>query len=443
MGAVFAARHLELDELVAIKVMLPEIAINAETAARFLREARASVRIKSDHIVRVFDVSRLEDGTPYMVMEYLEGSNLEEAIQKSGPLDVESAARHLIQACDAIAAAHAIGIVHRDLKPQNLFLAKQSDETHRIKVLDFGISKLTEQFSAADATLTKTSCAMGSPVYMAPEQMQSAKDVDHRADIWALGCSLFELLIGRPPFNAATMPELCAAVLTHPAPVPSELRRDLPKAIDAIVRRCLEKAPSARYLSVAELAQALLPFAPQAGEVVACISRRRSSMPPPSPVAVNSVEVPSGLSLHTQTTFGQRTGSGSRRSSVVVWLALAAVGLLVLGLFLTWTQRSGKSPNPALRDAAVGQVEPPRSFEPESVPTTIQPRPTADADPSAHPTPAPVSSERRRVLGRAAELRRIPPPSAATASHAATPPVSIPSDVVPPKRPPSLEIGIK
>jgi eukaryotic-like serine/threonine-protein kinase len=442
MGVVFAAKHLELGELVAVKVMLPEIAINAETAARFLREARASVRIKSDHIVRVFDVSRLENGTPYMVMEYLEGSNLEEILRTNGPLDVESAAKCLIQACDAIAAAHAIGIVHRDLKPQNLFLAKQSDETHRIKVLDFGISKVSDPLAQSDATLTRTSCAMGSPVYMAPEQMQSAKDVDHRADIWALGCSLFELLIGRPPFNATTMPELCAAVLTHPAPVPSDLRPDLPKPIDAIVRRCLEKIPSERYLSVAELAQALLPFAPQAGEVVACISRRRSSMPPPSAVAGSSVAPAPGLGRHTQTAFGHKTGSGARRSGAVVWLGLGAAGLLVLELFLAWAQRTNQSPNPGLRDAAVGQVELPSSVVAKALATTA-PTPIADIEPSASSTPPLASSERRKATGRATEARRIPPTGPASATQAVAPPVASPADVVPPKRPPSLDIGIK
>lgn len=347
MGVVFAARHLELDELVAVKVMLPEIAANAETAARFFREARASVRIKSDYVVRILDVARLHDDTPYMVMEYLDGVDLDTLIDQRGPVPLPIAARYIIEAADAIAAAHAIGIVHRDLKPQNLFLARHGDDSQRIKVLDFGISKLSAPLSHLDASLTQTSSVMGSPLYMSPEQMQSAKTVDQRSDIWSLGCVLFELVTGRPPFNAPTIPELCAAVFTGSTPVASRVRPDLPKSFNAVVARCLEKSPELRYATVAQLARDLLPFAPEADALVAGINRRRSSMPPPSntPIAnfaptrsavavtAGSWEQPTGLHEHRKLP--------ARRRLVGISLALAVVA----GAFL-WSHRHGTDTAP-------------------------------------------------------------------------------------------------
>ena len=256
MGVVLAATHLELDEPVALKVMLPRFASDVEAASRFAREARASVKIRSEHIVRMLDVARLEDGTPYMVMEYLEGTDLAGLLATQGPLPPHSAVAYVLQACDAIAAAHALGIIHRDLKPANLFLARRGDGTQGIKVLDFGISKLSVRLSERDATLTSTSVMMGSPPYMAPEQMRSAKNVDARTDIWGLGCVLYELLVGSRPFQGTTMPELCAAIMTESPAPPGQLQPGTPKDLDAVVLRCLEKSPAARYASVAELASA-------------------------------------------------------------------------------------------------------------------------------------------------------------------------------------------
>jgi serine/threonine-protein kinase len=386
MGIVFAARHLELDELVAIKVMLPEVAANAEAAARFQREARASVRIKSDHIVRVLDVSRLDDGTPYMVMEYLEGENLDEHLRRHGPLNLETAARYLIEACDAIAAAHSIGIVHRDLKPQNLFLAKQGDETNRIKVLDFGISKVSEKLSQCEATLTHTSSLMGSPLYMSPEQMQSAKTVDHRTDIWALGCVLFELLTKGPPFNAATIPELCAAVLTQPSPSARTLRPDLPAVIDTIIGRCLEKTPEARYATVGHFAQDLLAFAPNAAAIVAGISRRRSSMPPPLSAPTPITESMPVRSSVTSVNWGHATRPPSRKRSVLgLWGAIAALVFLATALFLMMSLRHGKvAAGPPVAAATVvdGAVGIRKSDLTTGVSaTTVASKPATDAPP--------------------------------------------------------------
>ena len=195
MGMVVAAHHLDLDEKVALKLLLPGAATNPMLVARFVREARAAAKIKSEHVARVTDVGQLEDGSPYMVMEHLEGSDLAAYLTRTGPLPVAEAVDFVLQACEALAEAHGLGIVHRDLKPANLFCVQRVDDQRSIKVLDFGISKIS--VDTASQSLTQTSALMGSPLYMSPEQMQSARTVDARADIWSLGVILFELLAGR------------------------------------------------------------------------------------------------------------------------------------------------------------------------------------------------------------------------------------------------------
>ena len=203
MGVVVEAKHITLDERVALKFLLPEYATHPEAAGRFLREAKAAVKIKSEHVARVSDVGTLETGAPYMVMEFLEGRDLSRTLEVNGVLQVEDAVDYVIQGCDALAEAHGYGIVHRDIKPANLFLSKRPNGTPLVKVLDFGISKTVE--SAID-NLTKTSSSMGSALYMSPEQMQQTRGVDHRTDIYALGITLYELLAGKQPFYADTLP---------------------------------------------------------------------------------------------------------------------------------------------------------------------------------------------------------------------------------------------
>jgi serine/threonine-protein kinase len=214
MGVVVAALHIGLDERVAIKFLLPEALGNPEAVARFAREARAAVKIKSLHVARVSDVGVLETGAPYMVMEFLQGQDLSQRVRDHGPLSIQEAVDFILQACEAIAEAHALGMVHRDLKPANLFLTRMADGSPCVKVLDFGISKVTSPSSSGqDFGMTKTQAVMGSPLYMSPEQMASSRDVDGRTDIWALGTILYELLTGRVPFLGDTMPQLCAMIL--------------------------------------------------------------------------------------------------------------------------------------------------------------------------------------------------------------------------------------
>ena len=259
MGVVVEARHIALEQRVALKFLLAEYALNPESSARFLREARAAVRIKSEHVARVSDVGTLETGAPYMVMEFLVGQDLARLLQESGPLSLEDAVDYVIQGCEAIAEAHGHGIVHRDLKPANLFLTTRADGSPLVKVLDFGISKLVH---SGVEDLTRTAVAMGSALYMSPEQMHQTRSVDHRTDIYALGVSLFELCAGRQPFYAETLPQLCAEVLAgFPTPL-RVLRPDLPDDFAAALERAYARDRDRRYPSIAEFVLAIAPYAP-------------------------------------------------------------------------------------------------------------------------------------------------------------------------------------
>jgi eukaryotic-like serine/threonine-protein kinase len=265
MGYVISARHTELGEMVALKFLRPEALAHAELVERFSREARAAAKIRSEHVANVFDVGTLEDGTPYIVMEHLAGKDLADYLHQEGPLPVQVAVEYIMQACEALAAAHAHGIVHRDIKPENLFLTQQAQGMHFVKVLDFGISKIALPRGKRD--LVKTQMALGSPVYMSPEQIRRSDQVDARSDIWSIGCVLFELLTGVTAFDEPSLLELSAAILERD-PVPLlTLRPDAPEELELILLRCLCKRPEERYQNVAELTNALYPFAPRRARI--------------------------------------------------------------------------------------------------------------------------------------------------------------------------------
>ncbi len=260
MGVVVAAMHLQLERRVALKFLHPEVARKPELVERFAREARAASKIESEHVARVLDVGTLENGAPFMVMEHLAGAHLSVVVKRRGALPVAEAVEYVLQACEALAEAHVAGIVHRDLKPANLFLAARADGSPSIKILDFGISKVAA--AGDEQGITRTSAMMGSPNYMAPEQLKSARDVDARTDIWALGIILHELLTGEGAFRADTVPELYVAILQKP-PTPLRARRpDAPPAMEALILRCLEKDPARRFATVAQLAAAFGDLAP-------------------------------------------------------------------------------------------------------------------------------------------------------------------------------------
>ncbi len=261
---VLAARHAQLGHRVAIKFMLGAMAANPNAVARFIREARAAAGLSSEHVARVMDVGTLESGAPYMVMEYLAGVDLGEVLRRDGPMNIETAVGMVLQACDAIAEAHATGIVHRDLKPANLFLTARTDGSPLVKVLDFGVSKTSSGLGPGeDQSLTATGSVMGSPGYMSPEQVRSTKDVDCRADIWSLGVILYELLTGIEPFMGQTLGDTFARIVADDPPPIRDHRKDVPPGLAAIIAGCLERKVNLRIQNVGELASKLLPFGPR------------------------------------------------------------------------------------------------------------------------------------------------------------------------------------
>jgi serine/threonine protein kinase len=294
MGRVVEARHIALGERVALKFLLSEHAQSHEATTRFLREAQAAVRLRSEHVARVSDVGTLEDGAPYMVMEYLEGQDLSKLLKTHGKLHASEAVDFVVQAAEAIAEAHAIGIVHRDIKPGNLFLTRGLDGSPLVKVLDFGISKFVESVD----DLTRTATAMGSALYMSPEQMRGARDVDHRTDIYALGVTLFELLVGRQPFYADTLPQLCAEVLEGNALPLRSARPDLPDAFASVLERAYAKRRDDRYPSVAHFVLAMLPYAlPRTRVVIERIARMAGLDPAAAPAWAPSAAASTGTQL--------------------------------------------------------------------------------------------------------------------------------------------------
>jgi serine/threonine protein kinase len=265
MGVVLSAMHLHLEERVAIKLLLPAIAQNPEYVARFLREGRAAIKIRSEHVGRMIDVGKPAVGSPYLVMEHLVGSDLSRELEARGPLPVALAVDWLLQAGEALAEAHAMGTIHRDLKPGNLFLTRRSDGSDCVKVLDFGISKIADGITpSADYSMTKSTTLMGSPLYMSPEQLRSLRSVDQRTDIWALGVILYEMLVGSPPFEGDTLPDLSVKIIVTEPPLLRSKRPDAPAGLEAIISRCLEKEVTKRVTDVAELASLLAPYGSQA-----------------------------------------------------------------------------------------------------------------------------------------------------------------------------------
>ncbi len=423
MGVVVAARHIHLDEHVAIKFLLPEAAKNQEAVARFTREARAAIKIKSHHVARITDVGTLESGAPYMVMEYLEGQDLSAMVHERGALPVAEAVELVVQACDAIAEAHALGIVHRDLKPANLFCVQGADGLPAVKVLDFGISKVT---TLDGLDMTRTTAVMGSPFYMSPEQMTSAKSVDTRADIWALGVVLFELLAGRPPFQGETLPELSVRIATETPPPLRNYRPDLPNGLEPVILKCLEKNREQRFANVAELVGALVEFGPK---------RVRTSAERISRIIQNAGLSNSAIQLPASEYPGPEAGQGG--GTVAAWgatgvpgergsrrglVALLGIGVVVLGavgaaLVLHTSKTAVAAPASATPAAALPSA--PSAAAPAVVPVPPSaPEPVASAAPSAS---AAVHAETPPVAAQVPARHFKPAPGHVPVKHVAKP----------------------
>jgi serine/threonine-protein kinase len=427
MGVVVAAQHLQLGKRVAVKFLLPQACANAEAVERFLREARAAVSIESEHVARVIDVGTLETGAPYMVMEFLVGSDLSQVLRARGPLPIEEAVDYVLQACEAIAEAHAIGIVHRDLKPANLFLTQRKDGSALIKVLDFGISKAVGM-EGSQPSMTATTAVMGSPQYMSPEQIRSSKNIDGRTDIWSLGMIAYELLAGRPAYESDTLTGLCAMIASDP---PTPLRRhraDVPEPLEAVVMRCLAKDPAQRFQNVGELAIALLPFGSKASRLSvertvrviqgAGLSASALALPPS-----NAPPPPQAIA-----TAGTWAATGASRSRRLSWILAGAVaGVLLMAGVLSVSTRArqtapGSSGLVAKSATTSGAALQPAVASPPSAPSSAAPVASTSLS-AAAATPAAPSSTVRAAPGK----KSAPGPASATAPTAATAPQTEPA----------------
>jgi len=391
-GSVFCARHRDLDERVAIK-FLHAGSDNTEAMARFRREARAANRVKSEHVVRIIDVSTTQNGVPYVVMEYLEGTDLERLLLESpdAQLPVRDAVEFVLQACEALAECHAIGIVHRDLKPSNLFCTHGADGLPIIKVLDFGISKLGTV--TIDEAMTGRHAIMGSPRYMSPEQFATPTDVDYRTDIWALGVMLYELVTGRAPFGGSTLIAIWESVKQDvPKPI-EELRRDAPRGLGAVILRCLEKDRDHRFQNVAELAKALLPLSPE--RCRATVARIVRIVEAPG-VSTESLSLPPSVSAGRSSNGGASVsvhGGTTERRSVknYVWVALMVAAGTGAGVYFARPPAPPAAPPPV-----------------EAVPASTTPPVERNATAPAPNVTAPIVTP-----------EQLPPPSA---SESAAPP---------------------
>jgi serine/threonine protein kinase len=293
-GVVLAARHRALGRLVAIKFMHPEFAASPDLVTRFLREARATSQLQSEHVVGIIDVGTLPSGIPYFVMEHLTGTDLATRLTEQGPFTIDEVLDYVLQALEAIAEAHRHGIVHRDLKPANLLLTTREDDSDFIKVLDFGTSKLRCTELTLDRMQTRQGALLGSPLYMAPEQIRNPSDADARSDIWSIGVMMHELLTGHAPFQGHFLGEIIGAICEDDYAAPA--REDLPFELAEILRRCLQKEPEDRFQSVEELARAFLPIIVTVASQVSIerILRLPSSAPPPRPDALEIYDLGTG-----------------------------------------------------------------------------------------------------------------------------------------------------
>jgi eukaryotic-like serine/threonine-protein kinase len=397
MGVVVAARNLHIDQRVAIKFLRASAVGQRDLKERFAREARAATRLKNEHVARVLDVGAMEDGAPYIVMEHLDGCDLAVLLRQRGRLPVAEAVDYVLQACEAIAEAHAAGIIHRDLKPGNLFVTTGSDGLALVKLLDFGISKVGR---GADGTqgsaLTSTTELLGSPLYMSPEQLQSTRDVGVATDIWGLGVVLYELVAGAPPFAAESMPQLCAQIMIMPHAPLAEVAPDVHEGLRAIVDQCLEKEAPKRFRSVVELAHALAAFTPDGARRSSSIRRiaRADAAPEPPPFPDT---------VAASMSWGHTLRSRSRRG--VLFAVLAGALGLTLGVAAVVavvargplaSRRAAAPAAPVSSSSGRAEVAPPEATSlsalvpsaPEAQPPETLPLATASSRP-APPAPPP------------------------------------------------------
>jgi serine/threonine-protein kinase len=406
MGNVVRASHLFLHQPVAIKILLPSMAEDASTVQRFLREAQATVKLKSEHSARVIDVGTSPDGTPFMVMEFLDGNDLNQILRHHGPQQAAIVVDLMLQACEGIAEAHALGIIHRDIKPSNFFITRRTDGSMLLKILDFGISKTPVGYDE----LTGTQMVLGTPQYMAPEQMKSGRFADPRSDIWSIGVVIYQMLVGRPPFAGESYADLVLKVGLEP---PEPIAIPLPTGLADVVMRCLEKDPKLRFQNVGELARHIAPFATdpissaQTAARVARILQQRSMQIggpntlmqgglsgaiPISPAQMTPGSWPASQPTSLSQGVGQVTlGTRGGRGWIIAGLAALSVVAGAGGYAISQLSHQDPSANAPAAVSEPAAPPPPAAVTPPAPATVapIAPVPVEAPPPPIHPVPPP------------------------------------------------------
>jgi serine/threonine-protein kinase len=413
MGAVYEARHAHLERRFAIKFLLPELTAAPAIVQRFENEAKAAAKLEHPNLAAVTDVGRAGDGSPYLVMEFLEGEDCARLLRRLGPLPAPRAADIVLQASRGLAVAHRARIVHRDLKPENLFVTDAGDGCDLVKVLDFGIAKLR----TPDANVsTGTGTTLGTAFYMSPEQARGAAEVDERSDVWSLGVVLYELLSGRRPFAGATFLEVVHHILGTEPPALASLRPHLPPRLVAVVERALVKDPARRLASMAALGDALVPLA---GRATVPAMREAGPGEPTLPTPVTGVSGPGSGPTNARTEVpGPRRGRRGRAAAGIGVAVVAAGATAAFALLRVppgrdlGAMRETSPQSPQSSGGAGATVAPAAPAAPPPVPAM---RPPASLDPAPSipsaaeqfeqgsnlPIPADSAPGRRRVARRA------------------------------------------
>ncbi len=457
MGSVYRGTHVLLNKPVAIKLIRPELVTSQDIVERFFREARAAAKLSHPNIVTVHDLGQTEDGTLYIVMEIVAGQSLKDLIVSEGPWDSARALRFCRGVASALSLAHRNGIVHRDLKPQNIMVYRDSEGHESPKLLDFGIAKTLEPDSPA---LTSTGMVLGTPHYMSAEQAKGLP-ADQRSDIYALGVILYEMLVGKVPFDDKSIPSILVKHLTEPPRPPSSLRGDIPREVETIVLRCLEKDPEKRYQSADDLGKALtarlgtephrvldptVATVPSTAELTVEISPAMTGVggasaakaapvpfPPPLPAAEATRRMESGTmrarQVDVRTPPPQPVKPQSKGSRTGLFVGLAVVGVLLMAMaasgFLLLRFLRGRSSEPPteVATAATGAVE---------IPTASPAETESQAPPPMETEPPPPTTAPATVLTPAVKESAPAPRS----RESAPPPVrSEPSTQAPPSAP--------
>lgn len=396
MGAVWEATHLSLGTRVAVKFIDAEYAESPEARSRFENEARAAARLRSKHVVEVYDHGVSDDGCPFIVMEFLQGEPLDKRLDRLGRLPAKEAAQIVLQICRALAKAHAANIVHRDLKPENVFLVWDDEEhTDVVKVVDFGIAKFNDT-SLSSSSATRTGSVLGTPYYMSPEQARGLRSVDSRSDLWSVAVIAYRCIVGALPFEGEAVGDLLVKLCTAPIPVPSEVTPDVPPSFDAWFHKALTREPAQRFQTAAQLSESL------AAVCGLAVRGQDGGSGPYSAVGSGSFNAasvamtfPTGISAASSLTESLLTGapttqtaSSAKRSGSGTRALLGLGALLVVGITGALAMRSfSVAPAVAVVAPAAGS-----SMSLAAGGVAPQPGPMPSAPMAPVPTAAPVAS---------------------------------------------------